>query len=182
MIAALYTRDEGSVYDCFDDVETWGKRLDARRYAGHEPVIAHPPCNCWGRYGGHYGNVPGDDGGCGAAAIAAVRRCGGVLEHPAGSGLFLRHLLARPGCGRDLWGGITYRIDQGMYGHRAKKPTWLYCVGIELVNPRVSVGPRQWVPVESMGRPERERTPCELANLLVGLARSVSARRERGVA
>jgi len=63
---------------------------DARTYAGALPVVAHPPCQLWvnfaalnfQRYGGEH-NRPGNDGGCFASALANVRRCGGVLEHPA---------------------------------------------------------------------------------------------------
>jgi hypothetical protein len=63
---------------------------DARLYAGPWPVVAHPPCERWGRYwhGGpsaRVRRVKGDDAGCFASALASVRRYGGVLEHPAAS-------------------------------------------------------------------------------------------------
>jgi hypothetical protein len=74
------------------------KARDARLYAGPYPVVAHPPCERWGRYwGGAPAQFPrlklGDDSGCFAAALAAVRKFGGVLEHPEGSHAFGEHFI-----------------------------------------------------------------------------------------
>lgn len=49
MIAALYVA-EGGVYSGLSDVEIWPESRDARLYAGPWPVVAHPPCQRWGRY------------------------------------------------------------------------------------------------------------------------------------
>lgn len=89
MIAALFVAT-GGVYFGLPDVDPWDEARDARGYAGPHPVVAHPPCERWGRYW-HGGpsvkvrRVKGDDGGCFASALAAVRRWGGVLEHPEAS-------------------------------------------------------------------------------------------------
>src|ERR1044071_8542714 len=88
-VAALYV-DKGGVYYGLPDVDPWDKERDARKYAGPNPVVAHPPCQLWvnfaalnfKRYGGEH-NRPGNDGGCFASALASVRKWGGVLEHPA---------------------------------------------------------------------------------------------------
>ena len=86
MIAALYVERDG-VYSGLADVNVWDKSRDARLYEGPWPVVAHPPCARWSRLAGfceaRYGLERGADGGCFAAALAAVRRFGGVLEHPA---------------------------------------------------------------------------------------------------
>lgn len=92
MIAALYVAKGGCYYG-LDDVDPWDEERDARTYAGPWPVVAHPPCQRWGRY--WYGGpmchkrgtrkIKGDDDGCFAAALASVRQWGGVLEHPAAS-------------------------------------------------------------------------------------------------
>ena len=88
-LAALYVQ-AGGCYFGLPGVDPWDKQRDARLYAGPYPVVAHPPCERWGRYwsGGPSASVrrrKGDDGGCFAAALAAVRRWSGVLEHPEAS-------------------------------------------------------------------------------------------------
>jgi hypothetical protein len=49
VIAALYVEERG-VYSGLEGVDVWGVSRDARRYAGPYPVVAHPPCERWGRY------------------------------------------------------------------------------------------------------------------------------------
>lgn len=136
-VAALYVLPDG-VYSGRADVDCWPESRDARTYAGPWPVVAHPPCERWGRYwsGGPSARVRrklGDDGGCFAAALAAVRRFGGVLEHPEASHAFKAHGLNRPPkaggwypAGDNL--GFVCCVEQGHYGHRARKATWLYVV------------------------------------------------------
>jgi hypothetical protein len=135
-VAALFV-DEGGVYADLDGVEAWGVTRDARLYAGPYPVVAHPPCQRWGRYwhGGPSAKVrriKGDDGGCFASALASVQRWGGVLEHPEASAAWDAFGIVRPprtgGWTRmwrdeDTW--WTCCVEQGWYGHRARKATWL---------------------------------------------------------
>lgn len=137
MIAALFVAEKGP-YAHLPEVDLWGITRDARRYAGPYPVIAHPPCERWGRYwhGGpsaRVRRVKGDDGGCFASALASVRRWGGVLEHPAASSAWAAFGLMKPprhgGWYMADWeGGWTCCVDQGHYGHLAQKATWLYAV------------------------------------------------------
>jgi hypothetical protein len=141
VIAALYVATSGCYYG-LPDVDPWDQARDARLYTGPHPVVAHPPCERWGRYwfGGPSAKVrrvKGDDGGCFAAALASVRKWGGVLEHPEASSAWLAHgLLAPPKSGGWIpagdWQGWTCCVEQGHYGHRARKATWLYAVGVEL--------------------------------------------------
>lgn len=49
MIAALYVLPDGP-YAGLEGVEVWDEARDARTYAGPWPVVAHPPCQRWGRY------------------------------------------------------------------------------------------------------------------------------------
>jgi hypothetical protein len=139
-IAALYVQT-GGAYFGLDGVDPWDEARDARRYDGADPVVAHPPCSRWCRLAGlveaRWGHKRGDDGGCFAAALAAVRRCGGVLEHPAYSDAWAAHgMTAPPRAGgwilADTHGGWTCHVEQGRYGHLAKKATWLYAVGCDL--------------------------------------------------
>ena len=139
MIAALFV-EKGGCYYGLDDVDPWDRERDARLYAGPWPVVAHPPCERWGRYarGGPNPNARrwavGDDGGCFAAAIAAVRIWGGVLEHPEASHAWKRFGLIPPlrngGWSRADDHGWTCCVEQGHYGHRARKATWLYACGV----------------------------------------------------
>lgn len=135
-VAALYV-ERGGVYFGTVGVEPWDKAKDARAYAGPHPVVAHPPCHLWvnlaalnfKRYGGEH-NRPGNDGGCFEAALKAVRRWGGVLEHPASSNAWPAFGLQRPtGMGwQRTPDGWVCEVWQSAYGHPARKRTWLYAV------------------------------------------------------
>ena len=134
-IAALYVEPDG-IYAGLPDVEVWDAAHDARRYAGTHPVVAHPPCQRWGRFWHGSTRRPhqfllGADGGCFMAALDAVRGWGGVLEHPADSRAWKHFGLTAPPRHRgwvpaDNQGGWTCYVEQGHYGHLARKPTWLY--------------------------------------------------------
>lgn len=145
MIAALFVARNGVYWD-LDGCDPWDEARDARTYRGPWPVVAHPPCARWGRY--WYGGpmmhklgrrlVKGDDGGCFAAALAAVEVFGGVLEHPEASSAWATFGLAAPPK-RGGWimtrKGWTCCVEQGHYGHRARKATWLYAVLPHEVSP-----------------------------------------------
>jgi len=133
VIAALFVDRRGPyARDAFD---WWDVARDARLYDGPHRVIAHPPCKRWGRYwsGGPSAKVRrklGDDSGCFASALASVRRWGGVLEHPEASHAFATHGLVRPprtgGWVASGEGGWVCCVEQGHYGHAARKATWLF--------------------------------------------------------
>ncbi|MBA4747407.1 MAG: hypothetical protein H2056_01715, partial [Sphingopyxis sp.] len=145
MIAALYVEKGGCYWD-LPDVDPWDQQRDARLYDGPWPVVAHPPCQRWGKM--WFGQpltvkrtgqrkVKGDDGGCFAAALASVRTWGGVLEHPHGSHAWAHFGLNAPArtggwVMADWDGGWTCCVEQGRYGHYARKPTWLYAVRCDL--------------------------------------------------
>lgn len=137
-VAALFVATGGCYFD-LPDVDPWDRARDARLYAGPWPVVAHPPCERWGRYWHGSPIKPhqyklGDDDGCFAAALAAVRKWGGVLEHPEASAAWRTFRLAAPPRGGgwiaadwvDGWPGWTCCVEQGHYGHFSRKPTWLY--------------------------------------------------------
>jgi len=208
-VAALFVAT-GGVYFGLPDVDPWDAQRDARLYAGSTPVVAHPPCERWGRYwsGGPSARVRrklGDDGGCFASALAAVRRCGGVLEHPEASHAFAHHGLSRPEW-RAGWSdagdgkGHVCCVAQGHYGHRARKLTWLYAVGAALPSldwtipaprsrldygfhsaaeraaRREVVAPR--VNASRLHARENLATPVQFRDLLLSVARTVKAKWE----
>ena len=141
MIAALFVETNG-VYFGLEGVEPYDKRRNAFTYQGDDPVIAHPPCERWGRYwsGGPSAKLrklKGDDGGAFAFALASVRRCGGVLEHPEASAAWRAFGLFTPPRGgawivADSLGGWSCCVEQGHYGHPARKATWLYANSVNL--------------------------------------------------
>lgn len=150
MIAALYVQERG-VYADVPGVEPWPESRDARLYDGPWPVVAHPPCARWGRYwsGGPSARVRrrlGDDDGCFAAAFEAVHRWGGVLEHPEATHAWHRFGIPAPpksgGWVRCLNGAWTCCVEQGHYGHLARKATWLYLAGVESP-PSLTWGPAE---------------------------------------
>jgi len=138
-VVALYVDARGSYPSTVE--EWWDESRDARKYTGDLPVVAHPPCTRWCRLAGlveaRWGYKRGEDGGCFAAALATVRRVGGVIEHPAYSDAWAAYGLPRPPTGGGWVDGAipgeewTCYVEQWRYGHLAKKATWLYYVGIE---------------------------------------------------
>jgi hypothetical protein len=138
VIAALYVQKDGAYYG-LPDVDPWDEERDARKYAGPWPVVAHPPCARWCQLApvneARWGARIGDDGGCFAAALEAVRTFGGVLEHPAYSLAWSAFQLPLPI--RHGWQtsfddpGWSTEVSQVAYGHVARKRTWLYFVGGE---------------------------------------------------
>ena len=200
LVAALFVETDG-IYFGLPDVDPWDEKRDARRYAGPYPVVAHPPCNKWSPLA--YINqrrIPGyrlgDDGGCFKAALDAVREYGGVLEHPANSIAWKHFGLMQPE--RGVWksdgeGGWVSEVDQGAYGHRARKRTWLYArtpeppaLDWEVVNSDVIVSGFTHQPKgkhvaceHRRVRPkEASRTPAAFRDLLLELARSVYTKAE----
>lgn len=207
MIAALFVERSG-VYFGLPDVDPWDELRDARLYAGPWPVVAHPPCQRWGRYwfGGPSARVRmklGDDGGCFASALASVRRWGGVLEHPEASLAWRTFgLMTPPRDGGWVSAGMTDPgwtccVEQGAYGHAARKATWLYAVGVDL--PTLKWGKacgefirleagyhsaeerrrlhRRRDTVEWLSKAQRLGPPPEFRDLLIGMARTARVER-----
>jgi hypothetical protein len=200
MIAALYVQT-GGCYFGLPDVDPWDEARDARLYAGPHPVVAHPPCERWGRY---WGGAPttwprlklGDDRGCFAAALTAVRKFGGVLEHPEGSHAWRHfHLNTPPRNGgwvvADWEGGWTCCVEQGAYGHRARKATWLYAHSVEFPSLEWGRAAGDFVRLEDgfhsaeerkratrtgacqrLSQRQRSATPPEFRDLLLSIART----------
>lgn len=140
-VVVLYADPRGPYPKLVGSEYCWAKGRDARSYNGPWPVVAHPPCHLWTnlaavnfkRYGGEH-NRPGNDDGCFASALASVRRCGGVLEHPAFSKAWDKYGLWPPSRmgwqGSKVSGEWVCEVWQSAYGHKARKRTWLFWKGI----------------------------------------------------
>lgn len=203
MIAALYV-EKGGCYFGLPDVDPWDEARDARLYAGPYPVVAHPPCARWGRYWGGAPStwprlIKGDDGGCFERALWCVRRYGGVLEHPEASHAWKHHSLPKPS--RDggwtppdlIHGGRSCCVEQGNYGHRARKATWLYACDGEFPELKWGRAPGDFVRLDEgfhsieerrravktgacqrLSAKQRAATPPEFRDVLLSIARSVA--------
>lgn len=210
MIAALYVATNGHYFGLPWAIDPWDEKRDARRYVGPYPVVAHPPCQRWGKM--WFGQPlavkrtgirkqKGDDGGCFAAALFAAQMFGGVVEHPEGSHAWKYFGLTEPprkgGWVRaDAFGGWTCCVEQGRYGHYARKPTWLVAYHCEL--PELEWGRKeaQYDPsvIQRMGLKRAKRlgevgargggtnsrprisTPVPFRDVLLRMARSVTFR------
>jgi len=202
-VAALYV-ESGGCYFGLPGVDPWDEARDARTYDGPWPVVAHPPCQRWGRFWHGSTRKPhqyrlGADGGCFEAALAAVRQYGGVIEHPADSKAWAHFDLNRPTRGdgwiaADLHGGFTCYVEQGHYGHASRKPTWLLAYGTDLPELNWARGEQripEWM-LERYGYEKARRigvvamvggkdkttirnaTPVAFRDLLLSIARTVS--------
>lgn len=211
-IAALFVETDGIYFSSFFkekykiEIEPWDIVKDARSYSGPYPIIAHPPCERWGRY--WYGGpmchkngcrkILGDDNGCFASALENVRKWGGILEHPEASHAWKRFGLNRPHRNggwikADEFGGWTCCVEQGHYGHRSRKKTWLYANRVDIpelkwgpalnkirLEERVFIVPKKDVlrdkigikPIEKLSKQERAATPIEFAELLVSIVKT----------
>jgi len=138
MIAALYV-ETGGCYFGLPDVDPWDEARDARKYAGPHPVLAHPPCQRWGKFWHGSTRKPhqfklGDDGGCFLAALCALDDFGGVIEHPMDSHAWAAFGINKPprsggwvDAGFGMW---TCCVFQGHYGHLSGKGTWMLVAGV----------------------------------------------------
>lgn len=210
MIAALYVQTGGSYFD-LPGVDPWDEERDARKYAGPHPVIAHPPCQRWGKmWAGQplwikrtgQRKIKGDDKGCFASALNAVRVYGGIIEHPWGSHAWPHHGLNVPPrsggwIAADFYGGWTCCVEQGRYGHYARKPTLLYAVGVDLPELDWGISEASFPPeaIEKHGLAYCKRagelafkgggtdsaariaTPEPFRDLLIGMARTIEMRK-----
>jgi hypothetical protein len=133
-----------TAYRDIPGVEVYDEVRDARNFPGGMPVIAHPPCRRWTRFGkamlaGTKTRCPGwtppskeeiaDEKNLGLFCARMVQECGGILEQPANSELFAAAGLPLPGSPQGPE-SFSLHVWQRWWGFPNKKGTWLYFCGI----------------------------------------------------
>ena len=180
-VTVLYTMPR-SVYLGMPGVDCWDEIRDARTWPGGTPVVAHPPCRLWGKLR-HLSTADVSEKDLARHSVAAVRRWGGVLEHPAQSKLWEDQRMPVPGDGRLR--EYTVSIAQHHFGHQALKPTWFFIVGVDWQKVPVFQlsldfhthqisGSFRSSSKRGMSRRRRAATPPALASWLVAVARLVN--------
>ena len=201
-INALFVETNGPYFD-LEGVIPWDINRDAKTCTNGFPAVAHPPCERWGRYWGggpsaSYKRTLGDDAQCFAFALWYVRAFGGVIEHPEASHAFKFYGLAKPPKSggwikADDYGGWACCVEQGNYGHPARKATWLYANKTDLPEliwgasqnkTRIDPGFRtkeegraarlspNYVPIKRISARERLETPAPFKELLISIVRT----------
>lgn len=206
MIAALCV-ERGGIYWDRTGVIPYDKARNALLYWGPHPAVCHTECDRWGRYwsGGpscKEKRQKGADGGQFAHCLGVVRTFGGIMEHPEASHAWAHFGLNRPPRSggwvpADFFGGWTCCVEQGHYGHPARKATWLYAFGVEL--PELIWGPSEGrrldegfhssaerqaaraagrPPLKRLSRKENLSTPPAFAEILISTTETANRRRE----
>lgn len=190
MIAALFVETNGCYFG-LPNVEPWDRARDARLYAGPHPVVAHPPCDRWHQLSAvnakRWGFKINEDDGCFLSALGAIRRWGGVLEHPAETRAFKFNGIPEPAMGhwqRTIDGDWATEVWQSAYGHRARKRTWLLYHGGAMpptLNWAAVRGSHQIgnfdMKLPELPKRERAATPTAFRDLLISIAESANTRK-----
>jgi hypothetical protein len=187
-VAVLFVTKD-SVYKSMPGCDCYDADRDAVTYAGYHPVVCHPPCRLWGKLS-YFSTAPMCEKNLAVWAVAKVRECGGVLEHPAYSKLWNGGRLPIPEGLPDEYGGYTVQVDQFDFGHKAEKRTWLYICGCrrnELPEiPHLDGSPSHVIAsstqkakrqgLKHVNKKDRMATPPQFAHFLVEIARRCARR------
>lgn len=132
---------------------------------------------------------------------------GGVLEHPEASHAWRVHGLNAPAKSGEWfpagdWRGWTCCVEQGHYGHRARKATWLYVCGVRgsdlpelkwgssgkrerldegfrsTEEARAARSAPDWRARERLSARQRKVTPLPFRDVLIAIARSARPAQE----
>ncbi len=184
MISALFVRSD-TIYQKLG-LDCWDIERGALNCDNDNVAIYHPPCRSWGQLK-HWANPRAGERKLALWTILRINRTGGIFEHPAGSEIWKHygHLMNR---------GRIIRIEQVWFGHRARKPTKLYIVGLagSQVLPKYKIIATEpthqcgdsrkkdpdgkWRPKSNLkrcGPAEREKTPEAFAKWLVKICKII---------
>lgn len=168
-----------SIYTTIPGVECYDRKRDVHSFTGGMPVVAHPVCAPWSAFCAHQWKPVAGIKELGPHCVDWLKKCGGVLEHPAHSRLFDYCKLPRPGEVKgDLW---TIEVSQAWWGFTMLKRTWLCfsnidrdSVAVPFIphNSRSGEGDRRRQ--QRMSKNQRAATPPAMAIWLVQQARKVN--------
>lgn len=143
---AILCAAKKSVYHSMSDLDVYDEVRDSRTFPGGMPVVAHPPCRRWTRFGmammkarlTRYGIVTpesevNEERELGLFCARSVVENGGILEQPAGSKLFEAADIPLPDSSQSDK-SFSIHVWQSWWGYPVKKGTWLYFSGIRKDN------------------------------------------------
>lgn len=193
-IAALFVSGR-SIYKHMKGVIAYDSKRNALSFHAKTPAVAHPPCRCWSKFLRAQAKPPdrGAEMELGRWAVRTILKCGGVLEHPAGSLLFADMGLPMPNQPAKLnlealgldkrdfdkvaatmaRGVFTIYVEQAWFGYSSRKATWVFVAGVPFSSiPRVPFSlvknRAKSVALSSAGR---SRSMPEFADWLCQIAR-----------
>jgi hypothetical protein len=199
---AILCASQKTYYRELPALEVYDIDRDARTFPGGMPVIAHPPCRRWTRFGmammkarlTRFGiETPPEEVEAerqlGLFCARNVVEWGGILEQPAGSKLFAAAGLPLPGAAHSD-NSFSLQVWQSWWGYPVRKQTWLYFRGIN--QSAIEIPFRLWNPLPgsqwywynrgngsgSANAHIRSMTVPALAEWLVDLARCASVGQE----
>lgn len=94
---AVLCAAKNSVYHSLPGVVVYDETRDARTFPGNMRVIVHAPCRTWSAFTAHQAKPAPGERDLGLWCAGQLKKCGGVLEHPAHSRLFDAAGLPKPG-------------------------------------------------------------------------------------
>lgn len=169
-----------SIYKHLPGVLAYDVGRDAFSFKGGMPVVAHPPCRCWSRFLSNQAKPPDRfrEMSLGRWCVEKVIENGGVLEHPAHSGLF--EVLGLPTPNRQRVDPFLFSIEvrQADFGFPTEKRTWLLIAGVPISSmppmPTLPATPRLFGTCQKPGLSQagRSRTMQPFAEWLCQVARA----------
>lgn len=162
--------------------EVYDEKRNALNYTGHAAAIYHPPCRLWSRMR-KFSTADENEKYLAVWSVRKVQQLGGILEHPGSSLLFDVCQLPKPGSKDEF--GFTIEVDQFHFGHKARKRTWLYIVGLPMNHPLlfykfIPGAPKYVVSTSSnnnkleLNSYERSATPKKFAKWLVKICTEIN--------
>ena len=175
---AILCANNKSVYHEISGCVVYDKKRDARTFTGGMPIVAHPPCRAWSAFCAHQAKPEVGEKELGLLCCTRLVECGGVLEQPAHSRLWVAASFPKPSEPKrdDLF---SVELWQAWFGYPTMKRTWLTISGVRAIDLpeipfRLHARGRDKKLFKSMSHSQRSATPRAFAEWLVAVARLVN--------